>query len=287
MRGTRRCCGLGAVGRLGCRRRVALFGQEVGAQGAPDLRARGAQRWPQSRAILQIPPCRGRLRELTTYVRVWQNSNWESRRGAGRVVGGRAVRMGKRVRGWRLRLGWGRGRGRGWCEWEGGRVSGIFGRYHAHPRRMEPSGAGVGELAEYLAGFSPTLGRIEPSGVGVGELAEYLAGFSRTLSVVGVPAGVGGLTLSAGGTAAALPGRPDGFTGPVRPHTRQHQPTSPRRSFATTSCRRFRAQVCVSPVAGREVRQLSATARREISIFGSRRLARPFYANSATFVQPL
>ena len=35
--------------------------------GAPDLRARGAQRWPHTRAILQIPRCRERLRELTTY----------------------------------------------------------------------------------------------------------------------------------------------------------------------------------------------------------------------------
>jgi hypothetical protein len=59
--------GLRAVGRLGCRRHAALFGQEVGAQGAPDLRARGAQQWPQTRAILQIPRRRGRLRGLTTH----------------------------------------------------------------------------------------------------------------------------------------------------------------------------------------------------------------------------
>ena len=35
--------------------------------GAPDLRARGAQQRPQTRAILQIPRCRERLRDLTTH----------------------------------------------------------------------------------------------------------------------------------------------------------------------------------------------------------------------------
>jgi hypothetical protein len=46
--------GLRAVERLGCRRHTALFGQEVGAL-ARDLRARGAQQWRQTRAILHIP----------------------------------------------------------------------------------------------------------------------------------------------------------------------------------------------------------------------------------------
>jgi hypothetical protein len=132
--------------------------------------------------------------------------------------------------------------------------------------------------------------------VRVRELAEYLAGFSRTLGVVGLPAVIGGLMLSAGGTATALPGRPAGYTGPVRP---QHQPTSPRRSFATTSFRRFPAHACVKPAADANLGIFRPPPRRQIAMVrggGGRPASEavdglaggrvcPFFANSATFVQ--